>query len=278
MINTLLFAFFAFQNPLDDPNLRQAAEAARQFGGKGFFDYSEDLRKPGVAVVYGSIVKYTEVKKERISEKDAVLGEGGMTLSMLGTVYYRIEAKADLTITETLAGDVKGKSVSILVTLQSAKLNDGSERFYILTRPPASFSTPANGVWVLEREKGKKDYRATRGAKYDVKNEPSADPLSTIRKRVEDQHAVNKRKADLTDALEKHAAARTKELVAESGKRLKALDEAKKSYQLVETDAVAAQQLGPLEKRVKETLAEIAAAASRPAESRPANPAEKPPE
>jgi hypothetical protein len=198
---------------------------------------------------------------------------------MLGIVYYRIEARAELTITETLAGDVKGKTASILVTLQAAKLNDGSERFYILTRPPASFSTPANGVWVLEREKGKKDYRATRVAKYDVKNETSADPLATIRKRVEDQHAVNRRKADLTDALEKHAAARSKELAAESAKRLKALDEAKKNYQLVETDAVAAQQLGPLEKKVKETLAEIAAAASRPAEKPASGPVgEKPPE
>lgn len=240
-----------------------------------FVDYSEDLRRPGVSVVFGAMGKYTEVRKERIADKDAVQTFGPVTWNAIGSVHYKVEAQADVKIEEVLHGDVKGTSVPVVFDLQLTKLNDGSERTCFLTKPAVAFSLPANGVFVVERVKGKKALRVVKYAKHDPLDEASGDPQATVRKRVRDQHAINLRKAELSDALEKAAAAKSAEEKTAARARLQALADAKPTYRLPESDSVALMQLSALEKRVKDALQADGGAGDR--KEPPSDKGEKPP-
>lgn len=261
-----------------DPRLNQWAEALNQFTG-GFVDFAEDLRRPGVAVVYGTIAKAQESKRERLSDKDASLGEGGNVTAVWGTIFFRAEAQGDLAVTEAYCGDAKGKAVPVAYTLQIARLVDGSERVQILTKPKATFALPATGVFVLEREKGKKAWRVTRHERFDAAKESSPDPLTTLRKRAADHYAINRRKADLLDALDAAEKLQQNKELAGAAKRLESTLEAKQKLQLVESDTLATGVVGPVEKRAREALAELQKALPAPAASQPSGGSgEKPPE
>jgi hypothetical protein len=270
-------AFLCVSAPQDDPRMKQAQDLLKQFGG-GFLDFSEDLRKPDTAVVYGTMAKYSEVgSRERISDKDANLGEGGGLVQMSGTIFYKAEAQGDVAITRAFCGDAKGKNVTVSFTLQIARVLDGTERVQILTTPKFTFSAPQLGLWVLTKEKGKKNYRVARLEKFDLANEKSADPIGTLRKRAEDFYAINRRKADLADAVDFAEANREKQ-PAKAIAKLRPVVDGKIKMQLVDNESTLTAQCAALEKRAKDILSELEPKekpASAPAGGTPPEP--KPP-
>lgn len=219
----------------------------------GPIDISGELAKPGVAVVYGTIQKISEGKKER-TEGD--LGLGASKAIMSGTVFYKIECTADIAVTDAFCGDVKGKTQNVQFDIQSAKNFDGKEMRQILSEPKHEFETPFTGLFVLEREKGKKVFRVTRIQKFDIKNDKSADPAGNTRKKAADYYGISRKKADYVALLDSYNSARDAKEKASVVKRLKALVEAAPKWQLVETDPVASGVLAPYEKRAKDFIAE----------------------
>jgi hypothetical protein len=219
----------------------------------GFIDFSEELAKPGVAVVFGALSKFTEGKKERI---EGDLGIGNSKVVNMGTVFYKIECTGEIGVTDAFFGDVKGKSVAVEFDLQLAKLFDGKEQRQILTNPRHTFETPFTALWVLEKEKGKKNYRITRAEKFDPKNEKSADPATVIRKRAGDHYGINRRKADFAVLLNNYDLAKDKKDRENLAKKMKSMLENKPKWQLVETDTLANFQLASYEKRAQEAVEE----------------------
>jgi hypothetical protein len=273
----LIFAFPIIAFHLSAlPFLLQIQGGTQQAAGLTM-DFAEDLRKPGTAAVLGTITKYTESKRERISEKEADLGEMGNFAKMSGTIYYKAEAQAELAISESFCGDAKGKSVAAAFTLQLARVLDGSERIQVLSKPKVNFVTPLTGLFVLEREKGKKTFRVARLLRFDAAKETSSDPIATFRKRAQDVYGINRRHADFLDAFDAADALRLKKDLAGAAKKLHEVLDAKKKWQLPESDSAANLRLAPFEKRAKEDLAEIEKLLA-PAETKPAAPPEgKPP-
>ncbi|MFN0207221.1 MAG: hypothetical protein ACKVS6_13030 [Planctomycetota bacterium] len=236
----------------------------------GFVDFSEELAKPGVAVVFGTMTKVTEGRRERI---EGDLGIGNSKVVNMGTVFYKIESTGEINITEAFFGEVKGKSVTVAFDLQLARLFDGKESRQILSNPKHVFETPLTGIWVLEKEKNKKNYRVSRLDKFDIKAEKSADPDTVMRKRANDRFGINRRKADYVALLDSYNVAKTDKDKGNIAKKLKAALDNKPKWQLVETDSIANGQLAPYEKRAKEAVEEYEKTAGAAEKS-----GEKPPE
>ncbi|MBI3819592.1 MAG: hypothetical protein HY286_12935 [Planctomycetes bacterium] len=254
------------------PGFKLPPGLAKQAGtllGGGFVDFSEDLARPAVAVVFGTISKFNEGKRERI-EGDS--GLGNLKIVNFGTVFYKLECTGDIAVTDSMHGDVKGKSVNCSFNLQSAKDINGKESRQILSEPKHEFDTPFTGLFVLEREKGKKNYQLTRVEKFDIKNDKSADPMGTARKKSADHFGINRRKADYVALLDAYNSARDHKEKENVVKRLRHLVDTKPKWQIVETDPLAGGILAPYEKRAADTIEEFdksAAAASRPGEKPP---------
>lgn len=236
------------------PDPGDISTLAQSFRDKsGFVDFSEQLARPGVAVVFGSISKCNEGKKERI-EGDA--GIGGAVVMQSGTVFYKIEMTADIAIAEAFYGDVKGKTVPVTFEIQAFKTFDGKDNRQLLTNPKHEFETPFTGLFVLEKEKGKKIYKITHVEKYKGGKEP--DP--NARKKASDTYGINRRKADLVVLLDNYSSAKDAKDREAVAKRMQALLDNKPRWQMVESDDRAAAVLAPYEKRARDCCAEVAKA------------------
>lgn len=245
----------------------KGADAISSMMGGGFIDFSEDLARPGTAVVFGVISKYNEGKKERV---EGDLGFGGNKVVMSGTVFYKVECTGDIAVADAFSGDVKGKSQNVQFNLQTAKDFDGKERRQILSEPKYEFETPFAALFVLEREKGKKNYQVKRVEKLDLKGDKIE--TSAARKKATDHYGVNRRKADFVSLFDAYNSARDHKEKENVTKKLKNMVENRPKWQIVDTDSIAAAQLGAYEKRAKETIEEFdkeSGAASRASEKPP---------
>ncbi len=276
MVTASLLLALSFALPLQVPDLRDMQRITS--GRPAFVDFSEDLKKPETVVVFGTLRKTTEGARERIKESEANLGEGSSRISVSGVVYYKVDVTAEIEVHEFL-GDAKAKlrsgKVSVALPVQLARMNDGSERTHILTKPQMLLEKPMRALWVLEPKKGKRTLELLRVERFDIADEEAKEPSEEVAKRALDHYGVNRRMAD----LEMHLA-RIEDLRKEGGDatgvadQLRALLDEKVRWKLVETDSIALQYVGPLERRARAVLADLEAAA---AGVEPGTGGEKPP-
>jgi uncharacterized small protein (DUF1192 family) len=236
-----------------------AALAALQSSPKRFIEFAEDLKRPGVAVVLGTLSRITEGHRDRLKDQDVDLGEGEAKVSISGVVYYKVDSTARLVATESFRAPAKverGDRLNVAFDLQVATLPDGSKRRHFMVQPRSVAEDSQTGLWVLEKSQAKDEYRVLRVMRLDPKESKASD-LDAFQKRAADVYEINQRVRDLTDALNRAFELREKGDPRQAAQALKPLLDPKKTWRAVESDALATQFLGPLEKRARELLAEL---------------------
>ena len=222
-----------------------------QDAGPRFLDFSVALSRRDVVVAIGTVGKVQEGKRERMKDGEAQLGEGGMVVNEAGTVFYKVQAGAKVTITKPLHG-TKETSLQVGFPMQWAKLNDGSIKRHLLLTPRVEVREDSPLLLVLEKEKG--NYKVLAAMRSTQKEEsPQA-----FAQRAEDVFAINVFQKTLREAI-----ATAQELEGSDAKKaLATLREglARKPKLLAESSEMQlSMHAGPIEKRANALLRELEA-------------------
>jgi hypothetical protein len=205
----------------------------------------------------GKLDKVVEGRRERMKDGEGQLGEGGATAVISGTVFHKVAATGKLQVVRALRGAKDGQGLALQFELQSSKLNDGATRRFFLLSPRVLYEDGMQGLFVLEKQKGKEIYAVTQVLRLDPAHDKGKDAGPAFAQRAADCFTINARAAALNEALE---AAR--QLVA-ADKKVEAKAVLQKAWEaeieLERTDSIAERKrrVDPLENQVKEQIAAL---------------------
>jgi hypothetical protein len=228
-----------------------------------FLDYTGELQKPSFVLVVGTLGKVTEGKKERLKPGEGTLDEGGVSTSVSGTVFAKVQATAKLAVGKALHGTAE-PALTIAFDLQTAKLNDGAQKRHFLLTPRVALEDGMLGLFFLEKVKDK--LTVTRVLRHDPKKNVTAETFTRL---CEDLHALNAYLSELRFACE----AATKLQATDRKKAVEVLRKAlQKKPELRESQGEQwrRMEVAPQEQKAKELFASLGGDRVEPAsESRP---------
>ncbi len=224
--------------------------------GALFIDFSADLMRPDVTVVFGTLDKLKQGRRRKIKDGDAHLGTGNSVVGISGTQFYRVPVKSKVKVETWLGGQKFGKTLKLAFEIQLARLPNGSYQRQMLTSGRARLAEGMVALWVLAKEK--KTFKVLHAIPQ-PKNMPrrgSTPPARAFEEDMRDYVAINKRIADLRAAVSRAKDRRKAKDEAGARKILKeALD---KRLELEnDDDRLARQHVGPWERRAKKLLREV---------------------
>lgn len=242
-----------------------------------FVDFHARLDEPGVVVAIGRLGKWKEGRRERLA--DGKLG-GGTTVSVVsGTQFFQVPVTATLAPQLVFGAgkddDATQKGVRVAFDLQLARLPDGGEQRQSLTGTGARLEPDALALFVLvpaDKGKRKKGLELLHVVPFDRQLDPGPDGEATFVDAMRDFYVVNRRMADLEQALAavdacgddaEHAEPKQKALA-----HLKDLVEHPPELRIGQNDALLAQHAGPLQARAQKRLADAARAEPAPADGK----------
>jgi hypothetical protein len=238
-----------------------------------YVDFHARLDEPGVVVAIGRLDPFKEGKRERLA--DGKLGGSGTVTVVSGTQYFKVPVTTTL-VPQSVFGakdDDKAATRRLRVgfDLQLARLPDGSEQRQSLTGNGARLEPGTLALFVLAPAgKGRKhkEIELLHVIPFDAQLDPGPDGEAKFVDAMRDFYVVNRRVADLEQALaavdacgdgEEHAAAKQAALA-----HLKELVEHPPELRIGQNDPLLAQHAGPLQARAETRLA----AAAKPTDSK----------
>jgi len=223
---------------------------AAKGGGSRFVDFSDDLARPGVAVVLGTLGKVKEGKRERLP--DGALGGAGTSVSVSGTQYFKVPATAPIEVRKELHGEA-GKP-TLQFEMQLARLPDGKERRQLRAGNNAEITEGAFGLFVIDNTGKGKAVQLLHLIPFQKGNDGNANEAAFVDS-MSDVVAVNKHVLALKQALAAADAAKTDDDKAKTKKALQELVDHRPEMKRTENDGWLAMYVGPLEARAKKRLA-----------------------
>lgn len=228
-----------------------------------FTDFSSDLDRTSFVLVVGTLGKVTEGRKDRLKAGEGNLDEGGVSASISGTVFSKVQASAKLDVGKALHG-TKETALAVTFDMQHAKLNDGAIRRHFLLTPRVALDDGMLGLWFLERDKGK--LVLSRVVRLDPKQAANAD---TFRRLCEDLYTLNVRIHELKGACD--IAMRTK--AADKAGAIAVLQKAlasKATLLEAASERWKTSEVAPLEAKARKLLEDLGVRpASRPSDDDP---------
>jgi len=235
-----------------------------------FVDFHAQLDQPGVVVAVGRLGRCKEGKRERL--EDGKLGGGTTVTVVSGTQYFEVPVTTTLQPQVVFGSkddddDAKRRErLRLQFDIQLARLPDGSEQRQVLTGNGARLEEGTLALFVVApAAKGKKQkgLDLLHTIPFDAKVDPGPDGEAKFVDAMRDFYIVNRRVADLEQALAAFDAAGEGEAGASARQaalaRLKELVDHPPELRIGDNDPLLMQHAGPLLARAQKRLTEAAA-------------------
>ena len=235
-----------------------------------FVDFHRQLDLPGVIVAVGRLGKLKEGKRERLA--DGKLGGSSAVTVVSGTQYFEVPVTTTLQ-PHVIFGetDDDDDDLHLQFNLQLARLPDGSEQRQALTGNGARLEQGTLALYVVApaaKGKKRKMLALLHVIPFDAKVDQGPDAEAKFVDAMRDFYVVNRRVADLEQALAAVDAAGGGEADTEARKaalaHLKELVEHPPELHVSQNDPLLMQHAGPLQARAEKRLAEAAAKDAEP--------------
>ena len=235
--------------------------------GPLFVDFSEDLNRPRVVVVIGTMDKIKEGRRQKLKDKEAHLGSGNAVSRVAGTQFFKVAARSKVKVGVCLAGKHPGRSVALAFDMQLARLPDGSYRRQMMQSTRTELKPGMAAMWVLGKGK-KKGYRVLHVIEQPRKGRGDKPPSRAFEEDMRDFVGINQRIAGLKQALEVARQKRAKDpkaavqiLEKALGRRLELENET--------NDRLLGMHVRPWERRARKLLDALSRDGAGKASSRP---------
>jgi hypothetical protein len=232
-----------------------------------YVDFHAQLDRPGVVVAVGRLGRCREGRRERL--EDGKLGGGTTVTSVSGTQYFVVPVTTTLQPQVVFGkddGDSKRRErLRLQFDIQLARLPDGSEQRQVRTGNGARLEEGTLALFVVApaaKDKKQKGLDLLHVIPFDAKLDPGPDGEAKFVDAMRDFYIVNRRVADLEQALAAFDAADEGEAGASARQaalaRLKELVDHPPELRISQNDPLLVQHAGPLQARAQKRLAEAA--------------------
>ncbi len=215
----------------------------------GFVDFSESLGRAQVSVVVGTLGKFRDGKKKRVSDPEAHTGAIGSVVRMSGTQYFKAKTKTKLAVEHCETGKkLKGK-VSLAFEVLLNRMSDGSMQRMVLGAERQPLKTGMRALFVLDRAAKSKGYHIVHVIPM-KRGQKKAD----FAKDVSDFVAINLRLAELRRVYADVKAAPTADAKKTKVKIDAVLSGPEAELQKLSNEAVRVSVLRPWKARLKKLI------------------------